>query len=300
MEGIIFDIQKFALHDGPGIRTVVFLKGCPANCQWCCNPESIALEQQLGFDSEKCKQHFNCVEVCKPSALKRVENELLVDYDKCNLCRDCIPECPTYALEIFGYKSDVETIMQEVLKDRAYYENSGGGITLSGGDPLFQFDFALEILKESKNENLNTCLETAGLGRREKFEQISPYVDHFLFDYKITDNELHKEYVGVSNKPILSNLDFLAKHNADIVLRSIILPGINDNHEHFSEIANLDRKYKSIRRIDIIPYHDYGRKKYKKLGKEYLLDIETVLKQRAEALKNKLIAMGCNNVQIGG
>ena len=210
------------------------------------------------------------------------------------------PECPTDALEIFGYKSDVGTIMQEVLKDRAYYENSGGGITLSGGDPLFQFDFALEVLKESKKENLNTCLETEGLGRREKFKKVLPYVDHFLFDYKITDDELHKKYVGISNKPILSNLDFLAKHNADIVLRCIIVPGINDNLKHFAAITSLNRKYENIKRIDIMSYHDYGRKKYRMLGEDYPLEIETVSEERAEEWKNKLIDMGCKNVQIGG
>ena len=298
-KGIIFDIQKAALHDGPGIRTVVFLKGCPLRCRWCCNPESLALNPEIAYDVEKCQQCHNCVQACDDNALSVQKGKLVVDYDNCTVCGKCIPECPTDALKIFGYETDVETIIREVLKDRNYYENSGGGLTLSGGDPLVQFDFALALLKRAKAEGLNTCLETEGFGEREKFEQLLPVVEHFLFDYKITDDELHRRFTGVSNESILENLDFLVENNADIGLRCIIVPGINDTESHFRAITQLSQKYKAIRQIEIMAYHDYGRNKYKMLGRSYPLNIEAVSKETATQWLKQLQKMGCRNVRLG-
>ena len=298
-KGIIFDIQKSALHDGPGIRTVVFLKGCPLCCRWCCNPESLSIKPEIGYDSQKCQQCHACVMRCDYDALSVNNGKLIVNYEKCTVCGKCIPQCPTDALKIFGYETDVNSIMTEVLKDRKYYENSGGGLTLSGGDPLFQFDFALAILQQAKAEGLNTCLETEGFGARDKFEQLLPVVDHFLFDYKITNDELHRYFTGVSNDSILANLGFLAENSVDIVLRCIIVPGINDNEDHFRAITELSRKYDAIRQIEIMAYHDYGRNKYKMLGRQYPLDIDSVSKETATRWLTKLQKMGCRNVRIG-
>ena len=297
--GTIFDIQKSALHDGPGIRTVVFLKGCSLKCVWCCNPESRSPEPQLGYDAEACRQCFSCIPVCEPATLRRDGEQLAVRHDLCTACGACIRECPRGVLKIYGYRAHVDDIMHSVLKDRDYYDNSGGGITLSGGDPLYQFGFALELLKAARREGLNTCLETAGYAPREQVAALLPLVDHFLYDYKLTDDNLHDMYTGVSNHSILENLNFLAEHNADLVLRCIIVPGVNDSDDHFQAIADLSQKYTSIRKVEIMPYHDYGRKKYYMIGSRYPLNVESVSKAKAGEWVKQLESLGCKNVSMG-
>jgi len=300
LKGTIFDIQKFALHDGPGIRTVVFLKGCPLHCAWCCNPESIRLDPQLGFDQDKCIQCFRCIKSCPENALSQVNHHLKINFNSCTACGNCIPECPEDALKIYGYEMESEDIIHEVLKDKHYYDNSSGGLTLSGGDPLLQFDFALEILKLAKQNELNTCLETEGFGPQEKFEKIIPFVNHFLYDYKITDEEHHKKYTGVSNQTIISNLDFLCKNHHDIILRCIIIPGINDHEEHFQALVDFEKKYSSIQSIEILPYHDYGRKKYQMIGRQYpLAGLKTVSKEQAKQWLKQIQKLGSKKIKMG-
>lgn len=300
MEGIIFDIQKFALHDGPGIRTVVFLKGCPFNCVWCCNPESIDPEPQFAFDENKCKQCGLCSASCPQKALNLSLGKLQVNFEACNNCGKCLDTCLYGALKVYGYQTDSETILNEVMKDADYFKNSGGGITLSGGDPLFQFDFALSILTKAKDLGLNTCLESEGYGSIDKFQKILPLVDHFYFDYKLTDNFLHKKYTGVSNDIVLENLNFLASAKADITLRCIIIPGINDNDEHFGAIAALSNRYSSIRAVEIMPYHDFGSGKYNQLGKSmYPIGSESATAEQAQMWINRISELGCKNVRKG-
>ncbi|MDZ7721305.1 MAG: glycyl-radical enzyme activating protein [candidate division KSB1 bacterium] len=297
--GMIFDIQKFALHDGPGIRTAVFLKGCPLKCVWCCNPESRSPEPQLGYDAGACRQCFSCTPVCEPGALRRDGDHLKVRHEQCTACGACIRECPQGALNLYGYRAHVDDIMHSVLRDRDYYNNSGGGITLSGGDPLYQFEFTRELLNAAGREGLNTCLETAGYAPRDQIAALLPLVDHFLYDYKLTDNHLHDRYTGVSNQIILENLSFLAANNADLVLRCIMVPGINDTDDHFQAIADLSQTHTCIRKVEIMPYHDYGRKKYHMTGSHYPLDAQSVSKAKAREWVNQLQSLGCKNVNIG-
>jgi pyruvate formate lyase activating enzyme len=220
MEGIIFEIQKFALHDGPGIRTTVFLKGCPLKCAWCCNPESQELPPQLSKDNTRT----------------------------------------------FGYKASAEQVLLEVMKDKDYYDNSGGGITLSGGEPMMQFDFTYALLSIAKKNGLHTALETSGFAATENFEKILPLVDLYLYDYKHTGNENHKQFTGVDQALILKNLEFLYSRNAQIVIRCPVIPGINDNENHFNGIKLLRNKFPGLRGIEVLGYHDYGLWKYESLG----------------------------------
>ena len=300
MTGTIFDIQRFALHDGPGIRTTVFLKGCPLSCTWCCNPESQQPQPQLGYDADKCTNCLKCVSVCPTGALTERDKTLEVAFDLCNACGNCVEECPESAMKIFGYQADSQYIMDQVAKDKEYFDNSGGGLTISGGDPLFQPEFTLDLLKKAKALNINTCVETSAFTGREVLEALLPWVDYFYIDYKITGEERHKQFTGVSSNQVLENIYFLSLHNACIVLRCAIIPGINDNDDHFKAIAGLSHKYEAIRQVHILPYHRYGESKYKHLGMK-VADLPTM--QVGDEMVNvwieKIRGFGGRNVMKG-
>lgn len=294
MTGTIFDIQRFALHDGPGIRTTVFLKGCPLSCTWCCNPESQQPQPQLGYDADKCTNCLRCVSVCPTGALTERDKTLQVAFDLCNACRNCVEECPESAMKIFGYQADSQYIMDQVAKDKEYFDNSGGGLTISGGDPLFQHEFTLDLLKKAKALNINTCVETSAFTGREVMESLLPWVDYFYIDYKITDEELHKQFTGVSSIQVLESIDFLSLHYANMVLRCTIIPGINDNDDHFKAIAGLSRKYEAIRQVHILPYHRYGESKYKQIG----LDVPEIT---TESMSDEMVNHSINRIrELGG
>ncbi|MFA9389630.1 MAG: glycyl-radical enzyme activating protein [Prolixibacteraceae bacterium] len=217
MEGNIFDIQPFALHDGPGIRTTVFLKGCPLRCQWCCNPESFTSKPILSYNLEKCIQCHECVPHCKSDALSISENGTLqVKHELCTNCGECIKNCPTGALKIYGYTMSSDDILDRIIKDKVYFDKSGGGITLSGGEVMMQTAFSTDLLKKAKEKGLHTCIETSGFAQQSEYKKIAPYVDLFLFDYKITGKNIHKKYTAQDNNKILSNLDFLNSIGAQI------------------------------------------------------------------------------------
>lgn len=300
MKGIVFDIQKFALHDGPGIRTVLFLKGCPFKCVWCCNPESIDPNPQLAYEENKCNQCTKCVNVCGADALKMEDGKLVVDFDKCTVCGNCVSECPKSAFKIYGYEADSDALIEEVMKDVDYYKNSGGGLTLSGGDPLYQFDFAYELFSKAKAKGLNTCLESEGFGEKAQFEKIIPLVDYFYFDYKITNPADHERYTGVANKIVLENLAVLGEHCSKITLRCVLIPGINDNDDHFKAIAALSQKYPTISGVEVMAYHDYGSAKNTQIGKPiYPIESKAVKPEVAEKWVNRIIEFGGKNVKRG-
>lgn len=279
--GVIFNIQKFCTSDGPGIRTTVFLKGCPLKCVWCHNPESQSIKTDISYNAERCLNCGKCVARC-PNHCHGIECGVhrYVRSD-CKACQACVhPTCP--AMEAYGYEITPEAIIADVMKDAAFYQNSGGGLTLSGGEPLAQPEFCLSILKLAKEQGLHICMETCGFAKTEVLAEVAQYVDLFLFDYKETDSQKHKTFTGVDNALILQNLRFLNSIGKPIILRCPIIPTYNDTEEHFDGIAQIANDLKSIQRVELEPYHDFGLMKYKRLGRRVgkMKDVEAPSKER--------------------
>ena len=296
-KGIVFDIQKFALHDGPGIRTTVFLKGCELRCHWCCNPESQLPTPQLAYDEGKCTHCMDCVGSCQFEALTKDGHRLRVNFGKCTGCGACVQECAYDALKIFGYETEAQSVVSEVIKDKMYFDNSGGGITLSGGDPVFQHEFSYQILKLARENGIHTCIETSGYCNPEIIKKLAEVTDLFLFDFKHYKNEMHEKYTGVPNHTILANLDFLSKSGHKIILRCPVIPGVNDSLEHFKAIAEISNKYAAIQSVEIMPFHDWGFHKYKLIGKDRpRINSEAVPKEISKKWVEGLRKLGCNKV----
>ena len=270
-KGTVFNIQKFSINDGPGIRTTVFMKGCPLDCLWCHNPESKSTKPEIFFDDSKCIGCRGCEAVCNYNCHTFTENLHTYNRADCTSCGKCSETCVTEALETAGKLMNAEDVIAEVLKDKAFYDNSGGGMTLSGGEPMAQFDFTLELLKLAKENGLHTCMETCGYARKEDFIKVIPYVDIFLFDYKETNPIKHKEFTRVSNELILSNLKLLDNLDKKIILRCPIIPTLNDRKDHFKGIADEANSLKNILEKNIEPYHPLGKGKAEKLCKDYPL-----------------------------
>lgn len=296
----VFDIQRGSLHDGPGIRTTIFLKGCPLDCLWCHNPEATSSKRQLFFHYDKCTQCGDCTKVCPENVHQIIDNVHTIDYDKCNFCGKCVEACNYSALKIIGNEMSVEEVMKEVIRDIDFYENSGGGITLSGGEPLFRFSFSKDILSHCKELNIHTCVETSGFVSPHKFQQILPLVDVLLFDYKLTGSDAYKKYTGVSNQAILENLNAAYQFGISIILRCIVIPGINDTDEHFEAIAALEKKYPKLKSIEILPYHDMGNNKRTSIGRiGTLTSLKTVVPEVSQNWIKNLRKLGCEKVKMG-
>lgn len=267
MNGLIFNIQKFCINDGPGIRTTVFFKGCPLRCKWCHNPESNRISHDLLFSADKCILCRKCEAVCE-QGVHIFEKKHILDRTVCVACKRCESICPVNALEIAGKGMSIQEILKTVLSDKEFFEDSGGGLTLSGGEPFLQYEFMLELLKKAKENSLHTCVETCGFTDREKLLEASQYVDIFLFDYKHSDSVLHKQYTGAENEKILNNLKLLNEKGCKIILRCPIIPDVNDTQEHFRAIGELADSLKNIIGIEIAPYHELGISKGERLGKK--------------------------------
>lgn len=273
MLGSIFDIQRFCIHDGPGIRTTVFVKGCPLRCQWCHNPESQKREPSLAYYDEKCIACGACVNICELKCHTLEADDLPqnrhnhgIDREKCIKCGICAKACPTDALELLGRQTSVDDVMSEVIRDKAFYGNSGGGITVSGGEPLMQSEFLLALLKSAKEQGIHTCIETCGFAAAETVKSIVPYTDLFLYDIKETDSERHKELTGVPLDVIISNLKLIDGLGAKTVLRCPLIPEKNLRNEHLEGIARLVLELKNVTEINIMAYHTLGSSKYEALS----------------------------------
>ncbi len=271
LTGIVFNIQKFSIHDGPGIRTTVFLKGCPLKCLWCHNPESQEKKAELSFIAEKCIGCGYCFRVCPHKCHVMINGKHKLNRELCARCGLCAKECYAQALETIGKSMSVDEVIEEVLKDRPFYATSGGGLTLSGGEPLAQVEFSSALLRVAKKENIDTALETCGYAPFDSYAALLDDVDLFLYDYKETDPKLHKKFTGVDNALILENLLQIDRRGKRIVLRCPIVPGLNDRAAHFAGIAATANKLNHIGEIQVLPYHPLGESKGARLGKKYAL-----------------------------
>ena len=283
-KGVVFDIQKYSVHDGPGIRTIVFLKGCPLKCVWCQNPEGILCQPQLLFYPGKCKGCGSCLALsdCDATSLTD-ENKIKIDWEKCISCGKCVDLCLYNARELAGRFMTVQEVIDEIKKDVSFYRKSGGGLTLSGGDPLYQIDFSSEILKEAKRNFIHTAIETSGYCTEKQFEKIIDLVDLFLFDLKHINPEKHKELTGVDNRPILANLKSITERNKDLIIRIPLIPGMNDDENNIRKTAEFLKKNVNTDSIDLMPYHRLGVNKYNSIGADYkLLNLEPDNKKSIE------------------
>ena len=300
-KALIFDIQKFSVHDGPGIRTIVFVKGCPMHCKWCANPESQMFHPELMMYPDRCIGCGKCIEACESGCFAAGEDGS-VDFNrsKCTACGKCTEECYAKARTISGEYMSLDEIKEEADKDIAFYRNSGGGITFSGGEAMWNPDLVAELAKYYKDQSISTAIETCGCAPWENFEQVAPYLDLVMYDLKIMDDEKHIEYTGMSNKEILSNLEKICRM-VKTIIRIPIIPTVNDSKEDidaFGEFVSTLKDY--IDTIHILPYHNYGLGKYKALGKEYELeDIEAPSDEHMEEIKKQLEDYGFS-VNIGG
>ena len=256
MKATIFDIERNSYVDGPGIRTTVFFKGCNLRCAWCHNPESQSPKPQMMFYKNKCTGCGKCKEKC-PNHL-----------ESCELCGKCTLYCPHDAREICGKEYTVDEVMREILKDKVFYENSGGGVTFSGGECMLQIDFLEEILKACKQNGIHTAVDTAGLVPFEFFERIIPYTDLFLYDVKCYDSEKHKQYTGVGNELILENLKRLLATDKSVWIRIPIIPTVNDTEEEIRSIRSFLLSCGTPEKVELLPYHAMGKHKYAAIGKE--------------------------------
>jgi pyruvate formate lyase activating enzyme len=266
--GIIFNIQKFSIHDGPGIRTTVFFKGCPLRCWWCHNPESQAFEPELVFWEKRCIGCGACLQACPQGAIP-LDDDVFVDQAKCTLCGACVQVCYAEAREIIGREMTTAEVMAEIEKDIPFYEESGGGATFSGGEPLSQPDFLLALLRACQEKEIHTALDTCGFASWEVLDTVREYVDLFLYDLKLMDDARHCTFTGVSNELILRNLQSLSQQGHDICLRVPIIPQVNDDDEHIRQIGEFAAALLHLNRVDLLPYHDIAADKYQRLNKAY-------------------------------
>ena len=298
MSGLIFNIQRFAIHDGPGIRTTIFMKGCPLSCWWCHNPEGICPSVELMWTRYKCIHCQSCVDICPNRALSFDEDRLMLDRTRCTFCGKCAQICPTTALKVVGKWVEEEDIFREIEKDMMYFDQSDGGVTFSGGEPLLQTDFLLQVLPKIKSHQIHVAIDTSGYTTKEDLEKILPYVDLFLYDLKMVDRAKHKENTGVENDITKENLRSLISKKKHVIIRIPVIPGVNDSKSDTDEFIVFLKSLNDDIEVNLLPYHDVS-EKYEALWKKTRNAITKDLDEAVLRIKNKLQMNGLK-VKIGG
>jgi pyruvate formate lyase activating enzyme len=276
LKGLVFNIQRFSIQDGPGIRTTVFMKGCPLTCPWCSNPEGISSVPEIMTSDRKCIGCKKCVEVCPLKAISYVDGVRHINWNLCTNCLECAKVCPSHSIGVIGKYMTVDEAFKVASRDAPFYRNTGGGVTVSGGEPLLQWQFVLELLKKCKKTGLHTTLDTSGYCRWEDMRKVLKYVDLILFDVKHADSESLKETCGASNQLMLDNLK-KASRMSKIWLRVPLIPNFNDSESNIRAVAELAIGTKA-EKVSLLPYHEYGKHKYQRLGKKYGFNGTGILK----------------------
>lgn len=269
---MIFNIQKCSIHDGNGLRTLVFFKGCPLHCLWCANPESQSYREEIMEVPRKCIHCGACQRVCANSAISLIDDTFLIDRALCKKCLKCVDVCYAQSKELVGEEMDVNQVFKEIYKDRLYYELFGGGVTFSGGEPLTHPRFLTEIAKKCKHARINTAIETCGCGNYEEFKEALPYIDDIFFDIKHADSEVHRQLTGAGNEGTISNLKAISNHGIPITVRTPVVPGYNDAAASIAAIASLIKDIAAVKEYELLPYHNLGSGKYASLGRPYPLE----------------------------
>jgi len=304
--GVVFNIQRYSIHDGPGIRTLVFLKGCPLRCLWCDNPESQCKTPEVVYSEHNCINCGTCIDVCTRGSLSATAPDpsgkwrLVIDRSRCNDCGDCVANCPSTALRMTGRVLSVGEVMAEVEKDRAFYRSSGGGVTLSGGEPTAQAEFATALLKQCQERGIHTAIETCGYASWAEMSEMLQYVDLVLYDLKHMNPATHRELTGVSNQTILRNAKKIAVEGIPMAVRFPIVPGYTDGEENIEATARFVAQLRGVSEIHLVPYHNLGEIKYKGLGREYPL-VGTHSPDESDLEKHmKTVRSHGLTVQVGG
>lgn len=302
VSGVIFDIKRYAIHDGPGIRTTVFLKGCPLRCWWCHNPEGMSPVPDIMYFEFKCIHCHTCARVCPQKAINFDADDVQhIDRERCTRCGLCSDLCPTSALRLAGRKVSVEELMGEIERDVKLYDGSEGGVTFSGGEPLFQPKFLKEVLSECRRRYIHTAVDTSGYAPREVLKAVMPYTDVFLYDLKLYDEREHEKYTGVPNGIIKDNLRYLAESGraGDVILRFPVIPGITDTEWNVRGWARFLEGLGEFREIDLLPFHDVG-EKFQRLGREYRMEVHHMPPEETlNWIKEEFEAIGLR-VKVGG
>ena len=300
MVGNVFNIQRYSVNDGPGIRTTVFLKGCPLKCRWCHNPESISPEKEIIIREDRCIRCSECFLTCNYFAVNSVGEKYITDRGVCAHCGCCVEVCYSDAREIVGKEMSVDQVMKEVEKDIVFYNQSGGGVTFSGGEPFLQHEFLLMLLQSCKEKNIHTAVDTSGYTSEQILLQASDFTDLFLYDIKTIDDTIHKSFTGVSNKLILDNLKRLAERRKNVIVRVPLIPTVNDSLEAMREIGGYIASLHSISEIHLLPYHHVGIEKYYRLGLEYSFEKDLKISTEVLSKLQEELLRYVSNVIVGG
>ncbi len=298
--GFVFDIKKYAIHDGPGIRTTVFFKGCPLQCQWCQNPESWKKYPELGFRTGRCIRCGQCVEICTHKAITSADDQPVTDVKICNLCGECVDACMAGAREIIGQEMTVGEVMAEVEKDVVFYDQSGGGVTFSGGEPLMQPEFLLALLNQCQTQGIHTAVDTSCCAEPQILERVGEKTNLFLCDIKHMDSDIHKRFTGVENNLILDNIKRLSEAGKEIIIRIPVIPGFNDNQANIEATGKFAASLPCLSGIDILPYNRGGREKSARLSAGFkLMQTETPDEEKMNSIAKSLNNYGFE-VKING